>query len=467
MRFEREIATMLEVLNRSKLNLHSILVTADGETVYEEYRAPFTADTPHRMYSVTKSFVAVAIGCLMDEGKLALDDKIVSFFPDKQPETVTPEMSEQTIRNMLMMSTCSSGVNWFGPGITDRTACYFALKPDHPAGTLWHYDSTGSYILGALAERLSGMKLLDYLRLKVLDELGGFENARILEVPDGTAWGDSALICTTRALERFARFVMQKGEWNGRQLISRAYMEEATSPLISNNEDGTFSDGTAGYGYQIWMNRRDGFSFYGMGGQHAICLTKKKIVVAVTGDNQYDSAYRVDLYRAVTDAFLPDNGPHPSPKEMMFEEDGLYTHPMREKVDGAKFVCGENPMGIKWVRFDFDGDEGNFTYENAQGEKSLRFGFGKNVFGAFPQAGYSSDRGNVHEITDFRYQCAISAVWRAPAILFLRVQIVDDYLGSVMMSFGFRDENTLGIHMVKVAEDFLNEYNGWAGAKRA
>lgn len=270
--------------------MHSVLLARHGKCFFERYWEPFDADTPHRMYSVTKSFVSIAIGCLVDEGKLNLDDPIIRYFPDKLPEVVPQELKEQTIRDMLMMCTCFAGGKWFQPGVTDRTAWYFAQKPDRPSGTLFHYDSTGSYVLGVLVERLSGMGLLEYLRRKVLDEIGGFENAEILETPDGTPWGDSALLCTPRDLMRFARFVMQKGMWEGRQLVSRAYVETATSRQTDNNLENGVHYNRFGYGYQFWMTAQDGFSFNGMGGQFAVCLPQKDLIFVCTGDNQLASA---------------------------------------------------------------------------------------------------------------------------------------------------------------------------------
>ena len=263
---EETISRFMRTLNRHEINLHSVLMLKGENLFYERYCRPFDENTPHRMYSVTKSFVAVAIGCLVDEGKLSLDDFIVEFFPDKLPQVVSPLLAEMTVRDMLTMRTCFTGSNWFLPEVKDRTAFYFSQTPVKPAGTVFDYDSTGSYILGVLVERLSGMPLIDYLRLKVLDHLGGFENAQMLKTPDGTPWGDSALLCTPRALLKFARFVMNYGKWEGEQLLSEQYMRDATRAQVTNNEDGVANYNSHGYGYQIWMDEQNGFSFHGMGG---------------------------------------------------------------------------------------------------------------------------------------------------------------------------------------------------------
>lgn len=301
----RRIAEFLRTLRENGCNMHSVLMARGNHLCFERYWAPFTADKPHRMYSVTKSFVSVAVGCLIDEGRLSLEDRVVSFFPDKLPEELSPLLEKQTVRDMLMMSTCFAGFNWFLPGVEDRTRFYFAHRPDKPAGTLFDYDSTGSYILGVLVERVSGMPLLDYLKAKVLDRIGGFETAQLLSTPDGTPWGDSALICTPRALMNFARLVMNGGVWEGERLLSADYLRAATSFQTDNNLEGRVNFDRWGYGYQFWMTERHGFACVGMGGQYAICVPEKDFIFVCTADTQLsESVMAAVIFRAVFDCLV-------------------------------------------------------------------------------------------------------------------------------------------------------------------
>ena len=116
-------------------------------------------------------------------------------------------------------------------------------------------------------------------------------------------------------------------------------------------------------------------------------------------------------------------------------------------------------MGIKWFRLDLEGDEGRFTYENAQGEKVMTFGFGHNVFGKFPESGYSDLTATIPEEGNM-YDAAFSADWCEEMKLRLRVQIIDKYFGNLAILFGFRDENAVTVKMVRAAEAFLREYDG-------
>lgn len=464
--YTAQIQRFIRELSRKRVNMHSILLTVDGETIYESYTPPFRADKPHRMYSETKSFVSMAIGCLIAEGKLNLDDRIADFFRDKLPENPAPELMEQTVRDMLMMNTCLAGVNWFKPEVTDRCACYFAQKPVRPAGTLFNYDSTGTYVLGVLVERLSGMKLLDYMKLKFLDEIGEFENAHILSCMDGTPWGDSALVATSRALERFGRLLMNKGEWNGKQLIPRDYVETATSRLTDTAQSNNRGYDYNGYGYQIWRCYNNTFALYGMGGQFTVVMPDKKLVFVCTGDNQFYAASANATFDALFDCFNPEEQTEVCYKGLPVVEGAAHSA-FEAEINGARFICGENRMGIEWFSLSFENEGGVLEYKNAQGIKKLPFGMGSNRFGYFPELGYSDEYGNRHDITDFKYEDAVSAAWVTDRHLRIFVQIIDRYLGSCVMNFGFRDGNTCGIRMIKNAEDFLGTYEGWAGARRA
>lgn len=463
---QTSIDRFMHTLRRNEINLHSVLMLKGDGLFFEKYISPFDANTPHRMYSVTKSFTSVAIGCLLDEGKLHLDDPVIRYFPDKLPASVSPLLAEQTIRDMLTMRTCFVGGNWFQPDVVDRTAFYFSQQPVKPSGTLFDYDSTGSYILGALVERISGMSLLDYLKKKILNKLGGFENAQMLKTPDGTAWGDSALLCTPEAMLRFARFVMNQGVWEGERLLSGEYLREAVSMWVPTDQECKKLYNTHGYGYQIWRSAHNSFSFHGMGAQYAICVPEMDFIFVCTGDTQYAADLASNtLFRAVFEDLLEMYEDAPESDSLPVAH-GEASSGFMPEINDAEFVCRDNPMGIRRFRLHFAEDECYFDYTNAQGPKRLYFGMKNNRRGLFPQFGYSDEYGNVHELTDFRYRCNASAGWLNEKTLQLRVQIIDRYFGSLVVRFGFKNDRVAAVRMVKVGEDFLNEYQGWMIAER-
>ncbi len=229
----------LKHLEESGVVMHSVLLLRGEKLFGEFYWKPFDRAFCHRMYSQTKSYVGIAIGLLEEEGKLSLSDTIASFFPDKLDGTLHPYMQEQTIRDMLCMTTCAQSPSWFETDDPDRTHEYLnTARIARPSGTIWEYDSPGSQVLSALVERLSGKKLLDYLREKLFCHMGTFETATILETPNGDSWGDSALVCRPLDMLSFGRFVMNYGTWKGKRLMNEAYLRTATSPLVSTRTTG-------------------------------------------------------------------------------------------------------------------------------------------------------------------------------------------------------------------------------------
>ena len=132
----------------------------------------------------------------------------------------------------------------------------------------------------------------------------------------------------------------------------------------------------------------------------------------------------------------------------------------QNEICAKVYSLSENPMQIEKIKIEIDGDEGKLIYKNAQGDKVLRFGMCKNVISQFPQEGYSDECGTKEKKGNF-YRCATSAAWVEPKKLYIKVQIIDKYFGNFSMTIGFSDD-MCGIHMIKHAEDFLDEYQGFA-----
>lgn len=470
------ILQYIKVLEQSRLAMHDVLIMRGGKLVYESYWKPFDATFKHRMYSVTKSFVAIAIGFLEQEGKLSLDDRISKYYAAELENQPDLNMHNQTIRHMLMMSTAKTPQDWFAAKPNDRVQFYFqnSLTESRPSGTLFYYDSSGSFVLSALVEKLSGMSFIDYLRSRLFDKIGVSEDAYCLKCPGGYSWGDSALICTPRDLMLVAQFIMNKGRWNGEQILNERFITEATSKQISN---AIFNDdewNTQGYGYLIWRTRDNSFCFYGMGCQFAVCVPDKDIILVCNADNQgkeYAEKIVIDNFfklvvRTAAEGEMPEN---PSAvKELadysarlkLMTAQGEKKSPMVEKINHKTYILNENDMGISKIRFDFSEDGGILSYTNAQGGKELEFGMCENMFAKFPQDGYADGMGTV--AGNRRYDCAVSAAWEEENHLAVKVQIIDIYFGVLNMHFSFRD-NAVGIQMLKTAEDFLDEYVGFAG----
>lgn len=472
------IQEYIEKLEDLKLITHNIIIARHGEIIYENYRKPFHKDFLHRMYSVTKSFVSLAIGFLEQDGLLDLDAPVLKYFSDELINQKDENMRNQTIRHMLMMSTAKGERSWFAAKCKDRVRFYFEndLEWTRPSGTVWTYDSTGSFVLGALVERITKMPLLEYLRKKCLDKIGFSKEAYMLKCPGGHSWGDSALLCTAQDLLKTAMFCMNGGKWDGEQLLNEEYIKKATSKQIDNSEfGGNFK--TYGYGYQFWRTYNDSYSFNGMGDQLAVCVPHKDMILIYNGDNQGNTTSKETIIRSFFDMIIANTEDVPvkeskedvenldlfSKSLKLFSVSGEKYKKIQDEINNVTYIMDKNPMGIKKMKISFKDDGGILFYTNEQGDKQLSFKMCENSFQSFPQSGYSDDVGT--QPGNRLYDCAVSAAWVSDFQLFIKVQIIDTYFGILNISLGF-DNGKIGVNMSKAAEDFLSEYAGYASGKK-
>jgi CubicO group peptidase (beta-lactamase class C family) len=462
------VLNFIERIDREQTCMHGFLLLRKGQIAAEGYWAPYSENSMHRMYSVSKSFVSLAIGLMIDEGKINLDDQVINFFKDKTPQNLHPYLAQSTIRDLLMMATPHT-TNSYTHYDSDWASTFFNKKPSHPPGTIFSYDTAATVILNTIVERISGVPFLEYMREQLLDPIGFSKDAWCIKTPEGTSWGGSGVICKLKDMAKLAYVCMNKGRWNDIKLISEEYISAATSKQIDNSISGNH-----GYGYQIWMEKDNGFAFRGMGSQLAFCFPDKDFLFACISDTQgsgstgtdIDNAFREEIFSQIKDFPLPYNGETNTILKKKIKnlkilpQQGNLTSSFEQKINCKWYNLNENPMGISRMRLVFKGNEGIWQYENASGEHQLRFGIGKIIDGFFPQKNYFGER--IGTIPDRCYDCLSSAAWVEEHKLNMLVYITDIYLGTLKMSFSFK-ENEISIYMTKVAEWFLDEYTGFAG----
>ena len=476
------VKEFISKLEKRKMRMHSVILCRGYDIFGEFYWTPFDKSFLHRMYSQTKSFVSIAIGLLIDEGKISLKDKIADYFPEKTDTPLNESLKMQTIEDMLKMTTVGYGEGWFENECRDRCKVYFNKRPQNLRypGTIWEYDSQGSQVLCCLVEKLAGKPLFDYLTEKVFSHLGTFKNATILKTPTGESWGDSALLCTSRDMLSFGRFVMNYGEWDGKRILSEAYLKTATSKLVDNQETAFDDVLSHGYGYQIWRTEKNGFAFVGMGDQLTICLPDYDLIFVCTADNQGSNFAREIILSYFFDIIVDNLESAPlveddnayndmidSTKNLsLFALDGQKFSPWQEKIDGVKYVFHENQLGLKDLTFKFNSSGGTLYYENENGKMELPFKLNENYFGKFPELGYSQNVGGIRTTDGSKYDAATSGAWLCDNKIMLFSQIIDKYFGNVSMCFAFNDEK-ITVTFYKTAEDFLWNYNGQAYGQKA
>lgn len=458
-----------------KLREHSLIVLRHGDICAEGYAPVSGEDKLHRMYSVSKTFVTAGIGRLIFEGKLHLDDKVVSFFPDKIKGPIPEELAETTVRHLLMMATPhTDGTYTWSPDCTNWTNDFFTAPCTHVPGTIFRYDTSGTYVLSVLVERLSGKPIMEYLKSTIFAKAGFSKDAWCVKAPEGNSWCGSGVMCTSRDLAKLAIIFKDGGRWNGEQVLPEDFVREATSCMIDNNFKGRAENCVEGYGYGyfVWRTWRGSYSFWGMGDQFAVTVPDKDIILIATADNQGSPCAAPNLFEAFWDCVVDraTDGPLPENSEALAEmqrEIGYLPLPIidgdahslvENEIDGRVFrATRPNEMGITEFSFRFFGDVGEFHYTNARGAKVIRFGLGKYEDGTL-QESYSGAR--IHEPCDHEYKTTACAVFVEPHKLVLRCDVVDWYFGNLTATFGFKGD-ACGFRMVKNAEDFMRDYFGW------
>jgi len=467
-------------LERRRLCLHSFMILRNKQIAAQGYYPPFTPDTLHRMYSTSKTFAALAVGLLIDEGKLKLSDRAADFFPEYRPENLHPYVAEATVGDLLVMATPYSQTT-YGRDDKNWVRTFLNRAPSHKSGTVFIYDTSGTVMLCGIAEKLSGLSLLDYMRPKLLDPLGFSKDAWCIERPEGGAWGGSGVLCSTHDLAKFALLLLYKGKWDGKQLISEDYIARATSALIDNRLSTGNPELQFGYGYQIWRTRNNGFATVGMGSQMSVCAPDKDLVFLVTGDTQIIpngndiilDAFWTDVYPYVTDSpdeKLPENGAAYQKLQNKLNNleflpaEGKRTSPKSQKLySGKKYILGKNRMNMSEAQFIFEGDAGVMKYSNNTGSHEIRFGICKyeNEIGEFPESHYFGKQIGVPKGSGYKYKA--SGAWFDDDTFVIYLYVIDDYFGTLKINARFSEEGkNITLFLSKAAEWFLDEYEGIA-----
>jgi CubicO group peptidase (beta-lactamase class C family) len=292
----RGITNYLDAVKKSGQDLHSLMIVRNGKAVSEQWFGNNAADKPHVMFSVSKTYTATAIGFAVAEGRLNVTDKVISFFPDKLPESISDNLKELEIRHLLTMSSghdTEPGRKVRNIENADWLKAFFAAPFKHKPGTQFVYNSMATYVLSAIIQKVTGEKLIDYLYPRLFRPLG-IVGATWQDCPQGINIGGWGLYVKTEDMAKLGLFILQKGQWNGKQILPESWFDEATSSHIESLPAGTKkedlkmepkdSDWLQGYGYQMWRSRHNSFRADGANGQFILILPEKNTVIAITAD---------------------------------------------------------------------------------------------------------------------------------------------------------------------------------------
>jgi CubicO group peptidase (beta-lactamase class C family) len=279
-----------------KEDIHSIMIVQHGKIIASQWLGEGAEDKPHIMHSVSKTFTSMAVGFAIAEGKLHLDDKVISFFPDKLPAEVSDNLKKLEIRHLLTMNSGhdTDPTQAVRNGKEDWVKAFLATPITHEPGTYFVYNSVGTYVLSAIVQKVTGQKVFDYLQTRLFEPLG-IDGIHWEESPQGINCGGWGLYLKTEDMAKMGQFILQKGKWNGKQLIPASWIEQMTTKHVESCPAGIRpeevaargmtkenSDWVQGYCYQMWRCRNDAVRADGANGQYIIVLPKKNAVIVTT-----------------------------------------------------------------------------------------------------------------------------------------------------------------------------------------
>ena len=364
----RNVVDFIDAMEEAGHELHGLMILRNGNVIAEGWADPYGAEINHSMYSLSKSFTSTAVGIAVGEGLFKITDKVVSFFPEEAPDEIGENLASMEVRHLLMMSagmaksassTVFNSKHWVKNFLSEPVL----QKP----GTTFDYNTAATYMLSAIIQKVTGEKLIDFLRPRLFDKIG-IVGATWDECPLGINKGGFGLNIKTEGLARFGQLYLQKGLWSGEQVSPEAWISEATSKQIQQEEDDNGNpDWQQGYGYQFWRCRHNAYRGDGAFGQFTIVIPDKQAVVVMSSESASMQG-ELDL---VWEHLLPHFQDETQATDKVSESQvmkrlntmavpllpGKPTSPKATQVSGRKIQFPQNPLKLDSLKLEFVDDE--------------------------------------------------------------------------------------------------------------
>lgn len=274
-------AALLRELDTSKdTEMHHFMALRHGKVICECNFAPYPKGMWHITHSMCKSITGMAIGMLIEEEKLKLDENIYDIFSDHINAFSKIFRPVITVENLLTMT---SGVTFNESGIVsgnDWLGSFLNASVNGKPGTEFQYNSLNTYVLSAIVTKRTGETLTEYLTPRLFGPLG-ITKYYWETCPKGITKGGWGLFLCAEDMAKLGQLYLQRGKWNGQQLVSEYWIEISTARHLKTQND------TYGYGYQLWMEQRPGsFEYNGMLGQNVIIYPDMDMVLVTNAGNK-------------------------------------------------------------------------------------------------------------------------------------------------------------------------------------
>lgn len=391
------ILNLIDEIEKSEIQFHSLMIVRNGHVVAEGWWYPYQPQLEHQLYSLSKSFTSTAVGIAVKEGKLTVEDKVISFFPNDLPDEVTPYLAQMRVKNLLTMAvghdTDTTNLLRNDEGTT-WVKKFLSLPIAYEPGSVFLYNSGATFMLSAILQKITGEKVVDYLKPRLFEPLH-IEGMDWLENPQGINTGGYGLRVKTEDIAKLGQLYLQNGKWDGKEILTEDYVKAATSKQIdskgSNPNDPPITDWSSGYGYQFWMSTPGGFRADGAFGQFSLVNREHNTVVAIT-EQSFDTQKSMKL---IWDHFYPELkvGQMSENEEAVTELESKLENlkiavpqlqlasPLAKEISGKTYVFKENTMGVKSIQLWFEEENCSMILEEDKGNITLNCGMNHWVIG--------------------------------------------------------------------------------------
>jgi CubicO group peptidase (beta-lactamase class C family) len=447
------IIKFLEAITEIKQEFHSLMILRHGTVVAEGWWAPYSSEHKQQLYSLSKSFTGTAIGLAVRERLLTVDDPIIKFFPDWLPQTISENLAALKVRHLLSMSVghardailileaSAPGVPW------EKT--FLAQPVVFEPGSQFMYNSGASFMLSSIVKKVTGKTAQEYLNPRLYEPLN-ITNTTWGENFEGVNMGASHLRIPTEDIAKFGQLYLQNGVWQGKQIISKEWVKEASSKQMSNGKND--SSWGYGYGFQFWLNPPGGYRADGAFGQYSMILPELDAVVAITSE----SIKTKDTMQIVWDVLLPEmknmpltenktdyNQLQQKLKSLKYEPPKISTtSSIASKNSGKEFILDKNPFNTKSVSFTFEGDKCLFVLkEDGKSDINITNGMGYWI----RKGNYKPSAHSLFSLRriDFDSIVAASATWQDDKTLLLTWRFIETVHGDQLTCIFDEDQLTI------------------------
>lgn len=429
------ITKFLKAVNESDLEFHSFMIVRNAHVIAEGWWSPFESSYKHTLYSLSKSFTSTAIGMLSDDGKITIEDKVLSFFPNDAPEIISDDLASMSIKHLLTMNSghkTGTMPQMFEAEDGNYPKAFLKQTLSFKPGTKFLYNTGATYMLSAIVNKVTGQDTFDFLTDRLFKPLN-ITGADWQRDPKGISVGGYGLRVKTEDIAKLGQLYLQNGKWEGEQLLSETWINEATKKQTDSNEGD--SDWSQGYGYQFWRCKPEPGFYRGDGafGQYCIVIPQKDTVIAITSESK-DMGASMDL---VWEHILPAldekteiSKNEPSHTELLETIDSLSLAVLQlptasfaaDKINGKSYELKDNNVGAKKIKLDFNENRCLATIDFGDISQTFTAGFGKWLIG---NNNFQIDASPKTTMTSLNTKAAGCAGWKDEYTLVLNFKMVE------------------------------------------